>query len=280
LSDFMLWINNVPTVLGILFAALLATVGWLYAARRQRVLSRKQHTFNALLQASFNKDFQEAQNAVRPHTRSGALPDLNEANNQKLKEQVGFLLNHYEFLAAGIRNGDIAEELLKDSERGTILRLYETAQPFIGAVRDNRKRRATFEHIEWLYDRWHAMPPPWWHSVAEMLRARPFYHAKNAAWAYGGCAIALLAAWAAWSHLPNGYFETPDQAQPGSAARGNRACSRYFRLRGLASVAGGWPAASPLASPVASRPGRLHPARGPWRASGWEPRPSGRIAGC
>ncbi|HEY3918892.1 MAG TPA: hypothetical protein VGL83_13935, partial [Stellaceae bacterium] len=60
----------------ILTAAILATAGWLYAARRGRVLGRKQHTFNVMLHAAFNKEFREAYNAVAPYMREKNLPKL------------------------------------------------------------------------------------------------------------------------------------------------------------------------------------------------------------
>ncbi len=169
---------GITTPTAILIGVVLATLGWLYTARRLRTVMRKQHTFDALLQCTLAKEYQDAINAVRDHIRAGKFPDLEIAENRDLRLHVRFLLNHYEFLAAGIRNGDISEKLLKDSERGTILRLFETAESssFIAAVRDERKRRTIFEHIEWLYERWHEKPPSWWQRLIEIVYARPLYH--------------------------------------------------------------------------------------------------------
>ena len=47
---FWEWVFSLPTVAGIIIATLFATAGWLYVARRQRMLLRQQHTFNALLE--------------------------------------------------------------------------------------------------------------------------------------------------------------------------------------------------------------------------------------
>ena len=189
-----IWLSANPLAPAILLGALLATVGWIYTARRARSLARRQHTFNALLGASFNTQYQDALNAVRPHTRDGIFPDLNADENAELKTHVGFLLNHYEFLSAGIRIGDISEQLLKDSERGTIIRLFETAEPFITAVRDSRKRSSTFEHIEWLYERWHEDPPSWWQIALEFCAGRPFYHRAYSWWVAGAFIVIALAA--------------------------------------------------------------------------------------
>ena len=70
---------------------------------------------------------------------------------EPVKSLLIFLLNHYEFLAAGIRNGDIDERLLKDSERGTVVRLFET------------------------FERWSKNPPGRRQRWFEWVRGKPNY---------------------------------------------------------------------------------------------------------
>lgn len=176
------WINGtlgaVETSAAIILSIIFATLGWLYTARRQRSSMRKQHTFNALLTASANKDYQHSLDAIRNYINSGSLPDLHAAENESIRVAVVYLLNHYEFLAAGIRNGDISERLLRDSERGTVVRLFEAAERcgFVQSVRDNRKRRSIFEHIEWLYERWEHKPISFMQRCIKVLHGRPLYH--------------------------------------------------------------------------------------------------------
>jgi hypothetical protein len=204
MSDLWDWICTLPAVVGILAGALLATLGWIHTARRQRALSCKQHTFNALLQASFNQQYQHALNKVRPHLRAGNLPDLNLTENATLKDDVIFLLNHYEFLAAGIRNGDISERLLKDSEKSTVLHLYKTCEKLIHNLRDSRNRRTSFEHIEWLHDRWAAKRPGLFQAALEWLAQRPLYHSYHQWLVLGGAVVVLLLLATGWAHLPQG----------------------------------------------------------------------------
>ena len=139
---------------------------------------RKQHTFDALLRTTFNKEYQDALKAVREYILVGRFPDRGTDEFKEILPNCRFLLNHYEVLAAGIRNGDISEKLLEDTERGTILRLFETAEAanYIATVRDERKRKVIFEHVEWLYERWHENPPPWWQVLIEVAWGRPLYH--------------------------------------------------------------------------------------------------------
>ena len=137
-------------------------------------MGRKQHTFNVLIAAAFNKDFRDALHALAPHIRAKAFPDLDDPQNIELALHFRLVINHYEFIAAGIRNGDIDEVLVRDSERGTVLSIYEAAVPRIEVLRGARRRRSLCEHLEWLHRRWEARPPGKAHRLCEWARGRPF----------------------------------------------------------------------------------------------------------
>jgi hypothetical protein len=147
------------TEAAILIGAALATLGWLYTGRKARTLSRKQHTINIMVQASFNKEFREAFALIAPQIRAKQCIDFNDKNHEALVDAYRRVLNHYEFMAAGLRNGDLDEALLRDSERGTILNLIETCQENIFKLRTSRRRQSIYEHLEWLYRRWESNPP-------------------------------------------------------------------------------------------------------------------------
>lgn len=157
-----------PVLIGIVFA----TAGWLYTARRARSLARKQHTVNVMLQAAFNKEFRGSLVALAPHIKAKKCPDL-EANDD-LRAHVRFVLNHYEFVAAGLRAGDFDERLVRDSERGTIVALFETFQEHVWKQRDSRQRMTLYEHLEWLHGRWQRTPPNWFQRTCEAALARPW----------------------------------------------------------------------------------------------------------
>lgn len=84
-----------------------------------------------------------------------------------------FVLNHYEFVASGLRNGDFDERLIQDSERGTILALFEAAETFIYKVRVSRERQTAYEHLEWIYLRWKRKPPSLAQKSFETIIGRP-----------------------------------------------------------------------------------------------------------
>ena len=203
-SDIFDQIVASPNALVLMAGIVFATCGWLYAARRQRTTMRKQHTFNALMAATFENKYQDALDDCRQHLSAGVFPDLSDGQNEQLRKSVRFLMNHYEFLAAGIRNGDIHEKLLKDSERGTVVRLFETAENcgYVTTVRNRRKRQTIFEHLEWLYERWEERPVPWWQFAFEWLINRPLYY-RQSRWILLVtllCALGAGLTWAAMAH--------------------------------------------------------------------------------
>ncbi|MGA9796205.1 MAG: DUF4760 domain-containing protein [Rhizomicrobium sp.] len=202
-------IMTIPAPTSALIAITFATLGWLYTARRSRAISRKQHTFNALLQSSFNEKYHENLNVIRPFLRKGEFPDLSANQTDPaivlVRESLRFILNHYEFIAAGIRNGDVSEKLLKDTERGTIIRIFEVAHKYVAAQRDSL-RRSTFEHIEWLFIRWKEAPPTRWQRFVEWVIARPLYYDAQK-WIALAILIGVLSLiFIAYLHLPGELF--------------------------------------------------------------------------
>src|SRR5680860_619628 len=156
----------------ILIAASLATVGWWYTARRARSLSRKQHTINVIMQTQYSELYRKKFSEIIPFLTKGKCPDLTNNRNSKHRPAFSLVLNHYEFVAVGIRNGDFDEKLFKDSERGTILQLYCSCKDVIYKIRDKRERQSTYEHLEWLGRRW-GKKLPWYQKLLEWFLMRP-----------------------------------------------------------------------------------------------------------
>lgn len=165
-----------PPEIAILIGAASATAGWLYTARRSRNLAKKQHTINVMLQANFNRDFLAARANIAPYLKSGSCPEeILNGEDEELCKNFRDILNHYEFVCAGLRNGDFDEKLIKDSERGTYLALYSCCQKYIWQLRDGRHRMTIYEHLEWVHNRWKVKPPNKFIRFIEFIRGKPFY---------------------------------------------------------------------------------------------------------
>jgi len=162
------------TATAALIGATLATSGWLYTARRARALSRKQHTVSVMLQASFNKEFRDAMVTISKASKAGPCPNLELMEHQEQLLAVRFVLNHYEFLSAGLRNGDFDERLVHDSQRGTILRIFQFSEGHIYGLRKSRDQLSLYENLEWLRIRWTKKPPGKIQRFIEFCRQQPF----------------------------------------------------------------------------------------------------------
>jgi hypothetical protein len=173
-----MWLMNVAgrrflamsTEAAILTGASLATLGWLYTARRARTLARKQHTINVVFQGDLNEHLRNSFKGVMMMIRRGKCPDLFTEENADLRWSFQTIANHFEFIAAGIRNGDFDERLVMDSLRGTT----EWGHDFIWKLRDTRRRTSSYEHLEWLHNRWEKHPPNRVQRLIEWVRGYPF----------------------------------------------------------------------------------------------------------
>jgi hypothetical protein len=126
-----------------------------------------------MLQASMNEQHQAALEKVSKYLRDLQCPDLLAEENAELRRAFRLLLNHYEFMAAGLRNGDFDERLVRDSERGTVVSLCESCKVYIYQLRDKRSRQAIYEHIEWLHQRWKTRQPGRMQRMLERSIGRP-----------------------------------------------------------------------------------------------------------
>jgi hypothetical protein len=126
-----------------------------------------------MLQASFNRDFHEAYQKIIPLIRSGVLQNVMEKGGEQ--EAFRLVVNYYEFIAAGLRNGDFDEQLVRDCMFGQLTEVYGHSKEFIQSVRDSRGRQTIHEHLAWLHRRWKTDPPgPWQSRVEKFIINRPF----------------------------------------------------------------------------------------------------------
>lgn len=170
--------DAIPDVIAL--SAILATTGWLYTARRARSLARKQHTINLIVTQAFDVPMRDAQGKIAIAFKgNNVVPPVGSPEYETLLPSLRLVLNHFEFIAAGIRRGDIDERLIIDAQRGTILSVYEKSEKHIFAIRNSRRRSALYEHLEWLHGRWERKPPGRIKRACEWGMARPFYGHRN-----------------------------------------------------------------------------------------------------
>ena len=168
-------IKNHSSAIATLIGVVVAIVSLMITLRRQRSLNRTQHTFNALLQTSLNEQYQRHLDRVRPYFRSSKnINDIVESDGE-LKTSVNFLLYHYEFLAGGVRYGDLSESFLQSDQGHIIRELYKMTRPHIAQWREKAHNPKLFDQIQWLCNRWFDEKPGSVQRFAERIRGRPFF---------------------------------------------------------------------------------------------------------
>jgi uncharacterized membrane protein (DUF485 family) len=151
----------------VLLGVIAAVAGWIISAIVTMRNSIRQHTVTTLLSSRLSETYMSQTRLVnaRYFSPSGGLYQLTAAEVKSAAPEaqlaaVRYLLNYFEFIAVGIRYGDLDEKLLKNTLRGILCGVYEAAGPLVTQRRQapagsSVGRSRTFEHLEWLYARWH-----------------------------------------------------------------------------------------------------------------------------
>jgi hypothetical protein len=140
--------------------AALTFTGWLTREFFALRALRKQHTVTVLLQSRLSTAFNEkykimlAKYPVTKGITPVAANDWDDAAKIDAIEAVKYFLNYYEFIAIGIRTGDLDEDFLFLSLGGIVPNLWKLGENYIEFAR--KKHGSVFENLEWLKNKWRA----------------------------------------------------------------------------------------------------------------------------
>jgi len=144
-------IKNWPLTVGVFTAV----IGWMVSAWVTLRNSIKQHTFNIWLQtrcsAKYMEHAEQINSAYFARNAGDSQLDMTTAD-VTLKQSALYVLNHSEFIAVGIRTGDLDEMMVKQTMRGMMCGLYEFFRDYI--EQEQQKNPSTYEHLTALYHRW------------------------------------------------------------------------------------------------------------------------------
>ena len=164
--------NHGPPILKIenwlfLIGIVSAITGWIVSSYITLRNSIKQHTINILLQSRLSATYMDVAKHINSKffsptsSRDPVSVDfLNDPVNQKDLEAFVYILNYLEFVAVGVRHGDIDEMVMKDTIRGILCGQFDKAKLFIMYQRGDNgttvKSPKVFEHLVWLNNKWNS----------------------------------------------------------------------------------------------------------------------------
>lgn len=150
------WLVLVGLVAGI--------AGWVCSSFVALRNSIKQHTVNIYVQSRLSSPYAETIKRVNLRhfsigATAGPIPEnfFMDVANAELMHDINTVLNYFEFIAVGVRYGDLDESMLKQIMRSMIVNMCSKASVYIEFVRNQENGiggSRSFEHLLWLSERW------------------------------------------------------------------------------------------------------------------------------
>ena len=124
--------------------------------------SIRQHTITTLLQSRLSSTYMAYADKLSAHyadyeARRENNPALREGPTDKVDVlALRYILNYFEFIAIGIKRGDLDEGMLKDSLRSILIKNIQMSRAWIMACRVENPHY--YSNLMWLHARWSGIP--------------------------------------------------------------------------------------------------------------------------
>lgn len=154
LSDNSVWKIEASNRLPV-FGAWVALVGVIYSAKVAVTNLVRSHTVSTLLQSRLSETYMYYGDKVNSGIRDFKL---DKASGKSVMEYVDrdalrYILNYHEFIAVGIRYGELSDEVMRAMMRGIICRAHDLFEDHINQLRNSNPK--TLENLVWLRKKWH-----------------------------------------------------------------------------------------------------------------------------
>jgi len=151
------------------YGASTAVIGWLVGAMINANNARRQHTVNVLLGMQYSEVHRSHVDEFMkgyPSDSKIKHDDITKKDKKSAIDAARYLLNHLEFIAAGIKTRDLSHKLLKNTLRGHLCVVYNKSEEFVKYARgDNGEgepaNSLTYEHLIRLTELWKRKKPSW-----------------------------------------------------------------------------------------------------------------------
>lgn len=146
----------------LLLGTLAAILGWLCSTRSQVLNNRRNHSMQLLIESRLSERYMTYVNQVskisnefklRNPRQDYLVKEYFDALTVEQKNSILYMLNYCEFIAVGIRFGDLDESLMLNTFGSMLKTNYEFSKEIIKYKQIEKKSH--FEHFTALYTRWY-----------------------------------------------------------------------------------------------------------------------------
>lgn len=210
--------NRIPAL-----AAWIALVSVIYSAKVAVTNLVRSHTISTLLDSRLSETYMKYGDKVSEGIEKFKenADENSSINNFVDKKALRYLLNYYEFVAVGIRYGELSDEVMRAMLRGIVCRACEVFHEHIDEVRKGNAR--TYENLLWLRDKWVR------EDATAAYRKKYVPPVPGAAWV-SLVIIFLLACGPLWSVFSNiGYSSSPRDGNSYSESHAFSVCTKKLK---------------------------------------------------
>jgi len=138
--------------------------------------AKKRATIDLVLHENSNEEIQESKRKIRKcHDDNTDFTQMSgkDHKDNPMREHIKVVLNNYEFISAGIKEGAFDEEIYKRTKRSIIIRDWKALAAYITALRQQQDNDKLYSEFQWLAERWQQskIKPDvhWWRKLISWL---------------------------------------------------------------------------------------------------------------
>lgn len=140
---------------------LLGVVVAIVSVMTARALARKKQAADLLFASRGDEQMQRGCQTVRKlHVEKGKnlFTMLDDDEHKTEFNDILYVLNHFETVSVGLRNGIYCENMMKDAWCTIMVSTYDFAAPVVKSMRTRDGKNTAFQEYELLVARWKASP--------------------------------------------------------------------------------------------------------------------------
>ena len=150
-----MWLSGEAIALG---TVMTATVGWFVSNRTSHFIDRRAHTHRMHREFTRTQQFidclKTTRNVAREARKKNKDPDVDFSKSGVRADNIGFVLDHFEFVAVGIFGGDLDEETVRECDYGLITSAFDIYIKPINAYRGAKDQDDIYVNLSDLVARW------------------------------------------------------------------------------------------------------------------------------